>query len=365
MLVPGILRQRVLLVAAAVTLAVSGGIIATAIASARHDANGSIVQSLADQNSSAQASVPCPTTASGYDALSIADRDTCARAALDKDLATQTDPTLLAGLHAIKDRLDSASQPHAYLLALDDSMPLGRAVVAIGDPSTAANVVVSVPGITARLGAGFATDIAHADMFVAASAKLGATTAAITWLGYDAPQDAGFDGSNAEAAAAPLDAFLNGLQQVRTQGPAHLTLIGHSYGGVAASDALTKSAALAASGGALVDDLVLIGNVGAGDAKTAADLHVNHAVWAGSGENDFTWVRPKVGNDPQSSSFKASVFYCGTVSHGDYWAGDDPSQAIDGADYPATRNMLEIIDSTYHMVNAPDPGSLPASGTTT
>lgn len=70
------------------------------------------------------------------------DRDAANRVLLDRLLGQ--DPHN-PGLDTIRDRLDHADATRAYLIRLDPSGD-GKAVVAIGNPDDAANVVTHVPG---------------------------------------------------------------------------------------------------------------------------------------------------------------------------------------------------------------------------
>ncbi|MEV4256815.1 alpha/beta hydrolase [Spirillospora sp. NPDC049652] len=369
-----VLRRTVLLIALAITATLAGGTLV-------------LVQPAHADTRLAPADAPCPADLDGYNTLSIADRDRCARAVLDADLTTQkqtlidtstgginsvNDPCpapdeglwhegdkntariLCNGLQVVKDRL--GKQPGAYLLGIDGrKRRLGRAIVAIGNPETAKNVVVSVPGIKARLGAGFKDDIAHADMFAAASAATGNDTAAIVWLGHDAPQDPWYDtdGSDAKAAAGPLADFLNGLKKIR-QNRAHLTLIGHSYGTVIVGDALT-SGTLPAGPASPVDDAVFLGSEGTGDAATAADLRIANQAWACTGGLDGFAGGRLVGPFPDGTRFRAVQLDCGQDEHTGYWADDDANKALNDH---GTKNMLAIINGTYTTTAEPsDTGS--------
>ncbi|WP_026416365.1 alpha/beta hydrolase [Actinomadura oligospora] len=363
------LRRTILLIALAITTTLAGGTLAL-------PAHADTGRRLTPTDS------PCPSDLAGYNTLSIADRDRCARAVLTRDLTGQkqnlidastdginsvngpcpapneglwhegdkdTARILCNGLQVVNDRLDK--QPRAYLLGIDGrTQRLGRAIVAIGNPETAKNIVVSVPGMTARLGAGFKTDIAHADMFAAASAATGNDTASIIWLGHDAPQDPWYDsdGRDAKAAAGPLADFLTGLQKIRRQ-PAHLTLIAHSYGTAIAGDALTTDALLTRPSSP-VDDVIFLGSEGTGTATTAESLHINNKAWACTGGLDRLAGSRLVGPFPDADRFHATQLDCGQDEHTGYWADDDPNKALNDH---GTKNMLAIINGTYNTTAEP------------
>ncbi|SFP20048.1 alpha/beta hydrolase [Amycolatopsis rubida] len=140
----------------------------------------------------------------------------------------------ITGMDQIKNRLDHAlpGQPTAYLLGIN-SANSGQAIVAIGDPDSAANVATYVPGTTAGLNHGMATDIYRSDAMLAAANKAGSpSTSVITWVGYDAPQSIVPDAAStgfANNAEHPLRDFQGGLGAAH-HGPMNSTVIGHSYG---------------------------------------------------------------------------------------------------------------------------------------
>lgn len=204
--------------------------------------------------------------------MRLAGRDTDAAARIDD---------MLRGIDAVTRRLRTG-QPPALLLGFDTEHT-GHAIVAVGDPDTARNVVTYVPGITARLGT-VEADLQRADATVAAAraADPRAGTAAITWVGYDAPPDVvrAAAGEPAERAAEPLARFQDGLRSTHRGPPAHQTLIGHSYGSTVVGHA-------ARLGGLQADDLVLVASPGVGTRRGVADLGLDPAhVWATVADND-------------------------------------------------------------------------------
>ncbi|WP_052713468.1 alpha/beta hydrolase [Streptomyces katrae] len=94
------------------------------------------------------------------------------------------------GMDAIQKRFDSytSESSRPYLLGFDGN-GMGRAIVSIGNPDTADNVVTYVPGTFAKLES-IDEDIGRAKSLQAqAEATDGSRkTASIVWLGYDAPQ---------------------------------------------------------------------------------------------------------------------------------------------------------------------------------
>src|SRR5699024_1176821 len=118
-----------------------------------------------------------------------------------------------------------------YLIDLDSSGD-GQAVVSVGNPDTADNVNVYVPGTAAELN-DIGGDLHRAEtMATDAHEASDRPTASVMWLGYDAPDtvaDAVLE-RYAEGAAADLSRFTDGLRATSEDGPANLTMTGHSYG---------------------------------------------------------------------------------------------------------------------------------------
>lgn len=147
----------------------------------------------------------------------------------------------LSGLEGISNRLNApvdARHPEAFLLKIGTD-GTGRAIVAVGNPDTADNVSTYVPGTGTRVGQAQA-DISRADIMESAAYQHdpSSSTAVITWMDYEAPQEIFPDAAGsgyAEKASGDLRNFEHGLRVTHddslTGGPSHSTLIGHSYGG--------------------------------------------------------------------------------------------------------------------------------------
>jgi pimeloyl-ACP methyl ester carboxylesterase len=177
----------------------------------------------------------------------------------------------LRGIDAIEQRLYHAKpgQQPALLLGFDSSGN-GRAIVAMGNPDTAANVATYVPGTGASLG-GVNGDLQRSDSMVQAAKIAGSpSTAVITWVGYDAPRDIFPDAAEdkwADGAKQNLNRFQDGLRASHEGAPAHTTVIGHSYGTTVVGHA-------ARDGNLNADDVVFVASPGVG--VTHADqLHLN------------------------------------------------------------------------------------------
>jgi len=254
----------------------------------------------------------------------------------------------LRGLDALVARLADPSRPRAYLLDLAADGD-GQAVVAIGDPDHATDVLTFVPGAGSDL-SGIGGVVDRAELVAKRAAQLGPDhrVAAIAWLGYDAPDGPAAAGAGAaHDAEGALDRFQDGLRATHEGERSHNTVLGHSYGtltaGVTARDA-----------GLDADDLVFVGSPGVGvDRVGELRLPAGH-VWSSTAANDpvqrfapgfgqiladtlanlrdpFSFhhygdARPDVllwhGRNPSADSFSARVFTSDPDGgHGGYWQG--------------------------------------------
>ncbi|MGE2734770.1 alpha/beta hydrolase [Mycolicibacterium vaccae] len=183
-------------------------------------------------------------------------------------------PDLTADQRATLDAIDQAvnhpdGTPRAdrqlLIVDLDNGAP--RVAVAIGDVEKADNVSVFVPGTGGvpydKVNSGNdlptyvqqAADLKRRTDEVLSRTKPGDTSATIAWLGYDPPDNLAEAGlaRYADAAAPDLASFVNGLDSSRDTDP-HLTVIGHSYGSVVASEALQR--------GTAADNVIFTGSPG-------------------------------------------------------------------------------------------------------
>lgn len=161
----------------------------------------------------------------------------------------------------------------------------GGVAISMGNPDTADNVAVAVPGVDNE-GKDTAGGTRNAyNLYTSARfADPNSSTASVYWLDYDSPSgDALYPESpqqdEADAGAKTFDTFVDGIKQ---QNPSsHVTAIGHSYGSV-----------LVAQAGAdyqlAVDDFVLLGSPGPGrDIDHATDLGVGREhVFVGDASDD-------------------------------------------------------------------------------
>ncbi|MEV2241498.1 alpha/beta hydrolase [Micromonospora sp. NPDC049891] len=259
----------------------------------------------------------------------------------------------LSGLDALVDRLASTQQPRAYLLGLDVGGE-GRAVVALGNPDRATDVLTYVPGMTAGLDDATG-ELGRAARVLARCAELapGEQTSAVLWLDYDAPDflhEAAWDGQ-ARAAGEALHRFQEGLRATHDGPPGRQTVLGHSYGSLVVGTA-------ARDHGLAADALVFVGSPGVG-VTHAADLGLPPGqVWASTAPDDvIRLTRPPdelgrravlgaspvgtiagwlagsgderwFGRDPAEPGFGGRTFPSGRYGHTGYWHPDNP--ALDG-----------------------------------
>jgi hypothetical protein len=177
----------------------------------------------------------------------------------------------LAGLDTIEQILAKHGDNRQLLLLDPTGSHQLKAALAVGDVDNADNVTVFTPGLTSTVKgmAGYDSDMAN---LVHQAEQHGGSTAAIAWLGYEAPQlDSTLFGDRtvasdrlAQAGADDLAAFYNGIDASRPKDP-HLTALGHSYG------SLTTGLALQHSTG--VDAAVFFGSPGTG-ARDLSDMDI-------------------------------------------------------------------------------------------
>lgn len=192
----------------------------------------------------------------------------------------------LASIVAIQATL---AKPGArQLILLDMGQERTQAAIANGNVQTADNVAVFVPGlstnVTKRM---WDLDENMKAMQGKAEQESGradpgshATTATVTWIGYQAPQmgedlvrphKTVADDDLAKQGAALLVPFLQGIGAARAH-DAHLTLLSHSYGSTTAGIALRQRTG--------VDDAVFFGSPGLGTSHlTDLRLAPGHAYY--------------------------------------------------------------------------------------
>lgn len=227
-----------------------------------------------------------PQRYGALDGIPAVDRDIANRRLLAADLQQVTDPARHTSALQVEKTLAAGPAPTLLLVYQPAAFGgQGRAAVAIGNPDTAGDTVVLVPGTTSSVSDGWLEGGEAARLYAELQrAEPRAAHSVISWMGYDAP-----DGPTdlrvtqpqlARAGGALLAADVKALHATHT-GRGHLTVIGHSYGATTVADA-------AAGSGMRADDVVLLGCPGTDLARTAADFHLPDGghVYVGSASTD-------------------------------------------------------------------------------
>jgi Alpha/beta hydrolase len=286
-----------------------------------------------------------PGLVAGLDGLPVADRDVAnrlllaeRRAAVDRMLTAASTGErdrlgdLRRGLDALADRLADDENGRAYLLRLDPTEE-GRAVVSLGDPDRADNVVTHVPGMTAGL-ATATGELTRAARVAGRAAELGpaAATSAVLWLDYDAPDfiDEAAGTRRADDGSVALRNFQDGLRASHVGPAARQTVLGHSYGSLVVGTA-------AATSGLAADEVVFLGSPGVG-VSSVTDLAVpaDH-VWSSTSRDDvIQYAAPAPGALVRDLAALASIPMSGRFpALGDpqrnLWFGHNPSDPSFGA----------------------------------
>ncbi|WP_338598287.1 alpha/beta hydrolase [Saccharopolyspora sp. SCSIO 74807] len=166
------------------------------------------------------------------------------------------------------------------LLVLDTSGERTKAAVGIGNVDTAEHVTVFTPGMDSAVERGSLGDYDRSMDMLAQDAQLqsdqygdGGKVAAVTWLGYEAPQlsetadpsDSVASSGGAERGGEKLSDFYRGINESRPDDP-NLVAMGHSYGSTTTGYALQEN-------GTGVDAALTMGSPGIGT-PMASDLNV-------------------------------------------------------------------------------------------
>ncbi|MEV6536737.1 alpha/beta hydrolase [Streptomyces sp. NPDC051639] len=233
----------------------------------------------------------------------------------------------LASMKGIEHKLSLPSNPPMFLLGIGDEGN-GRAIVSYGNPDTAKNVSAYVPGLGTTLNSEFAGSTLDRGLNTAKGAIVySRSSAAIVWLGYDAPGlvEVGST-TSAERGARAYSGFMDGLKATNDQRDPHVTAIGHSYGSLAVGTAARQHGGIPG-----VDDIILLGSPGAG-AERASELNVGREhVFVGSAGNDPVTRLP---SKPQAAAVLLGGPVLGTLADpggDDLWFGKDPASKAFGA----------------------------------
>lgn len=176
----------------------------------------------------------------------------------------------------------------------------GKAAIAIGNPDWARNTAVIVPGTGSSVKAGWLAGGRNDAAVLYDQSRLADpdSMSVIAWMGYETPDSFGDpDIGNTTLARQGgnlLAADVNGLT-VTHNGPANITVIGHSYGSTTVADAFANS-------GMHASNAILLGCPGTDLARSAADFHLSEGghVYVGAASTDpISWV-PELGSTLQN-----------------------------------------------------------------
>jgi uncharacterized protein YukE len=284
-----------------------------------------------------------PQEVTRLDGVPVDARDEAARLLLNaersslEDLAsTSLPPTSMrrvkaeqAGLDAISAQLDDPfASSRSYLLDVDAEND--RAVISVGDPDRATDVVTMVSGVGSGLAnvkpsLDAATNLADA---ATDRAPAFADPSAVSWLDYDAPStmQQAMNPDRAQAATGDLARFDEGLRATHIGDRSHESLLGYSYGS-------TVVGLTAHTDHVCADDIVFVGSPGVG-VDHAADLGLDPShVWATVSHSDP--IRLAV--DPLA---RAEAALTGQPSDA-MWFGTAPtSAAFGGQRFPSNPGTL-------------------------
>lgn len=328
-----------------------------------------------------------PELIGGTDGIPALARDQANRLLLETDLEAMElreqrgerlfeDYQALDNARAAQAALDEGAQkvdpvtgePLVPLLHLYDATAFGgdgKVAIAFGDPDTADHVSVMVPGLTSRgTEAGGNADAAYNIYESARLSDPHSTASSIMWIGYDAPSD--WDSATvagegrAEEGGELLSRYIDGLRASRDGSPAHLTVIGHSYGS-------TTTAHGATDHGLAADDIVLVGSPGAGGGvEHASELGVGaDHVWAGNNSRDLVaaladdgWVGgwmlggAGLGNDIVEDDFGANRFQAESTTRADVMRNFGDHTKYFDPDTESLYNIGQIVVGDYDQVLA-------------
>ena len=240
----------------------------------------------------------------------------------------------------------------------------GAAVIGIGEVDTADNVAVVVQGATHDLGSIVAQTADAEAVLTEMDALSDQENAVVVYEGYDNPavSEALFDGQASQGGLFLAD-DLAGFEAAHEQAagtPAHVTVIGHSYGTVVAAYAMQYGA------NPYADDFVLYGSPGLGVGHVLELGKDPEHVYIGVDSSDIlvqldgfteavSWNH--LGPDPADPRFGATVLGTdGVDGHGDYFGYDagQPNQALQNA-------AAVAIDEPQKAVVVAEAAPLPAS----
>ncbi|MFE9441500.1 alpha/beta hydrolase [Streptomyces sp. NPDC006602] len=259
----------------------------------------------------------------------------------DEGFPGESDETVnrrLNNAELLNDRLeaqDGAPKGKELYLLGYDSKDDGRAIIAMGNPDTAAHTGILVPGTNTDM-TGVPGQLERIDKLQNAADKQadGESVAMVTWLGYDAPEASTTDFNSvggtgrAEDAAPDLRQFVAGTHASHDGSPSHTTVLGHSYGSTVVGAAASGGSGLGA------DDVVAVGSPGM-TVDHASDLQMDpEHVWIGTADDDSVANNTAgytLGRNPAIEMFGGNNIEVDTHGHSGYWDQGSESLANQGA----------------------------------
>lgn len=247
-------------------------------------------------------------------------------AQLDAGVGRAMEDELRARLHMLDavetSLITGASGERRSLVALDVAGQ-GRAVIAVGDLSTADYVTFFVPGMYVGIAEQLVDWTGNAETSLIEQQewleRLGVEgeVATVAWIGYHTPSvlnivglELAYEGRDALTAsvqglhAARTETAVGGLVAEPAAEPAtkpHVSIVAHSYGSTAAMLALQEN-------DVSVDALVLVGSPGS-PATSVADLKVTDGnVWVAAADTDPVPHSGVFGSQPLDPEFGATRF---------------------------------------------------------
>lgn len=210
----------------------------------------------------------------------------------------------------------------SFLLEYDDSDKQLEAAIAIGNPDTASQVGITVPGYTTTVRQSVGGMTREAARLRDEAGKIGGLAdkevSTIAYIGYQAPQDV-FSGDYSVATPGrafeggrELASFTEGISAANDNEKLELTVFGHSYGSTTASAGIQY---LAEDGHTPVDNFVVYGSPGMSEVNPAP-LDTSEAVVASDGVNPRPTSDPAMLGVPQENLFymeNPGDFVSGTI----------------------------------------------------
>lgn len=316
-----------------------------------------------------------PQQLGGMDGLPATVRDQANRLALSSRLA-ELGPLVTGGTATSREKReyenlgqikaamatnrDRPAEAQLMLLEFGSKSADGEVVIAIGNPDTAKNTVVQVPGANTTLKDSLPQQLSRLTKLQHYSDKLTAQpgdAAAVLWLDYDAPEMSatGFSSAlgpgRAQEGASAFNRFVNGMRAAGPPGR-HLTASGHSYG----TDVIAYAAKQQPNGLA-VDDIVFMGSPGVHMDNVSGLRHEPAHVFAGMSGDDAVapWgalVHDRLPNDPD---FGAAHLPTNAGGHYSYWneSGPDKPDVSLTAQANVTMGVYQDLDQYRPQAAAP------------